>query len=105
MVLSLDTGLFADGPPSVFFCRGFVAGCVGSFRPHPFFSQPPISNRMAALAGFDLGMVGSLPPAAFASITMDGNEYVRCSKCGYGGCDVRISGCGCTLHTVSVFQY
>ncbi|KAL7556839.1 hypothetical protein ACA910_016313 [Epithemia clementina (nom. ined.)] len=29
---------------------------------------------------------------------MDGDEYVRCNKCGYGGCDVRVAGCGCTLH-------
>jgi len=53
---------------------------------------------MAAMAGFEMGL-GNIPPAAFASITMDGDEYVRCSKCGYGGCDVRISGCGCTLHS------
>jgi hypothetical protein len=33
---------------------------------------------------------------------MDGDEYVRCSKCGYGGCDVRISSCGCVAHSVSV---
>lgn len=56
------------------------------------------------MAGFDMSL-GGLPPAAFASITMDGDEYVRCSKCGYGGCDVRISVCGCTLHSVSYCQY
>jgi len=42
-----------------------------------------------------------IPPAAaaaFGTIAMDGDEYVRCNRCGYGGCDVRVSGCGCTLH-------
>jgi len=34
----------------------------------------------------------------FHSEAMNGDEYVRCSRCGYGGCDVRVSGCGCTLH-------
>lgn len=62
-----------------------------------------------ALAAFDIGTLGNIHAGTFASITMDGNEYVRCSKCSYGGCDVRISGCGCTLHTVSKrvrwFQY
>ena len=54
--------------------------------------------KMASIgAGFDMG----LGPAAFASISMDGDEYVRCTRCGYGGCDVRVSGCGCTLHAVS----
>lgn len=27
-----------------------------------------------------------------------GDEYVRCGVCGFGGCDLRIVGCGCTLH-------
>jgi hypothetical protein len=39
-------------------------------------------------------------PAVFGSIAMNGDEYVRCNRCGYGGCDVRVSGCGCTLHAV-----
>jgi hypothetical protein len=34
------------------------------------------------------------------SLSMNGDEYVRCNGCGYGGCDVRVSGCGCTLHAV-----
>jgi len=29
---------------------------------------------------------------------MSGEEYVRCTRCGFGGCDLRVSGCGCTLH-------
>lgn len=50
--------------------------------------------------GLDLG-VGNIPSnaaAVFGSIAMNGDEYVRCLACGYGGCDVRVSGCGCTLH-------
>ncbi|GKY95238.1 hypothetical protein MPSEU_000486500 [Mayamaea pseudoterrestris] len=49
-----------------------------------------------SIGGFDIGF--SSFPAAFGSIAMDGDEYVRCSRCGFGGCDVRVSGCGCTLH-------
>lgn len=59
---------------------------------------------MASLQGFDMGLVGGIP-AAFTSLTsMDGDEYVRCTRCGFGGCDVRVSGCGCTLHAVSENQ-
>ena len=59
---------------------------------------------MAGLGGFDLSFGGISPignVAALGSIAMDGDEYVRCNSCGYGGCDVRVSGCGCTLHAVS----
>jgi hypothetical protein len=34
------------------------------------------------------------------SLAMDGDEYVRCNRCGYGGCDIRVASCGCTLHVV-----
>lgn len=36
---------------------------------------------------------------------MDGDEYVRCRHCGYGGCDLRIQ-CenGCTCHTVRLLR-
>lgn len=57
--------------------------------------------------GLDLG-VGNIPPnaaAVFGSIAMNGDEYVRCLACGYGGCDVRVSGCGCTLHAVSLIDF
>ncbi len=50
----------------------------------------------------DCGM-GGIPSGAavaFGSIAMNGDEYVRCNRCGYGGCDVKVSGCGCTLHAV-----
>ena len=38
---------------------------------------------------------------------MNGDEYVRCVRCSYGGCDLRVAGCGCTLHSVGncVFLY
>ena len=54
----------------------------------------------SSLGTFDLGL-GNIPQAAFSSLAMDGDEYVRCAKCGFGGCDVRVSGCGCTVHAVS----
>lgn len=49
---------------------------------------------MADLGGLELGY---LPHGAF---DVSGDEYVRCGCCGYGGCDVRVSSCGCTLHAV-----
>ena len=55
----------------------------------------------SSVGGFD--DMSFLPTEAYAvvgSSTMDGDEYVRCSKCDYGGCDLRISPCGCTLHAV-----
>lgn len=48
------------------------------------------------------GNIPSNAVAAFGSIAMDGDEYVRCTRCSYGGCDLRVSGCGCTLHAVSL---
>ena len=30
--------------------------------------------------------------------TINSDEYARCNRCGYGGCDVRFIGCGCTMH-------
>ena len=50
---------------------------------------------------YEIGGVPSNAAAVFGSIAMNGDEYVRCNRCGYGGCDVRVSGCGCTLHAVS----
>jgi hypothetical protein len=57
---------------------------------------------MMSSLGLDLG-VGNIPSnaaAVFGNIAMNGDEYVRCLTCGYGGCDIRVSGCGCTLHAV-----
>jgi hypothetical protein len=31
----------------------------------------------------------------------EADEYVRCTRCGYTGCDVRVSSCNCTFHAVS----
>lgn len=45
--------------------------------------------------------LGNITADVFRCNEMNGDEYVRCSRCGYGGCDVRVSGCGCTLHAVS----
>lgn len=53
--------------------------------------------EMAAVLDSALGSIITSTDA-FGSI--NGDEYVRCSRCGYGGCDVRVVGCGCTLHAV-----
>lgn len=53
-----------------------------------------------ASIGFDLDFGIPANSSAFASIAMDGDEYLSCSRCGHGGCDVRVFGCGCTVHAV-----
>lgn len=45
--------------------------------------------------------VGNIPPSSasmFGCLLANGDEYVRCTRCSFGGCDVRVEGCGCTLH-------
>ena len=37
-------------------------------------------------------------PAAAMNGMQQGEEYVSCRRCGFGGCDLRLSGCGCTMH-------
>lgn len=49
----------------------------------------------------EIGGIPSNVAAVFGNIAMNGDEYVRCNRCGFGGCDVRVSGCGCTMHAVS----
>lgn len=46
----------------------------------------PLSNGAALPIGFG------------APAPMSSAEYVRCVRCGFGGCDLRVSGCGCSLH-------
>ena len=48
----------------------------------------------------EIGGIPSNAGAVFGSIAMNGDEYVHCNRCGYGGCDVRVAGCGCTMHAV-----
>jgi hypothetical protein len=65
--------------------------------------------EMSALDALDCE-IGGIPSNAtdvFGNIAMNGDEYVRCVRCLYGGCDLRVSGCGCTLHSVGdcVFSY
>eukprot|EP00934_Nitzschia_sp_Nitz4_P001292 Nitzschia sp. Nitz4//scaffold42_size132992//106422//108774//NITZ4_003417-RA/size132992-augustus-gene-0.119-mRNA-1//-1//CDS//3329551772//1292//frame0 len=47
----------------------------------------------------DIGVISSNPASLFGGLAMNGDEYVRCNRCGFGGCDLRVSGCGCTFHT------
>jgi hypothetical protein len=52
----------------------------------------------SALQQFD-----AIPQTSMISCLLaNGDEYVRCSRCHFGGCDVRVEGCGCTLHVVSL---
>jgi hypothetical protein len=65
------------------------------------------NTKKTKMVGFDMGF-GAIPNSAanaFGSIAMDGDEYVRCVCCGFGGCDVRVSVCGCTMHAVSERTY
>jgi hypothetical protein len=59
---------------------------------------------MATMGGFDMGFdnIPSNAVAAFGNLASDGDELVCCTRCDYGGCDVRVSLCGCTLHAVSL---
>ena len=61
---------------------------------------------MATLDALDFELGGMMPSSAASilggNLVMNGDEYVRCNRCGHGGCDVRVSGCGCTLHAVSL---
>jgi hypothetical protein len=53
---------------------------------------------------YDLGFV---PPDAFGGVhhhhqllSLDPEEFSRCGHCGFGGCDIRITVCGCVAHAV-----
>lgn len=60
---------------------------------------------MAMMGNFDIPIPSSAA-ALFGGIAVDGDEYVRCARCSFGGCDVRVQGCGCCLHAVRiVFMY
>ena len=62
-------------------------------------------SNMASMSVFELEFAAIPSNGAeslVSSIAMDGDEYVRCTRCGYAGCDVRISSCGCTLHAVRI---
>lgn len=66
---------------------------AGPIDPSPF-----CDDGDAMSGGFDMSFFPS--DALMGSMAMDGDEYVRCGRCGFGGCDVRLSPCGCTSHAV-----
>ena len=78
---------------------------VTSPEPTSKINYHRIKGIMSALdlLDADVGVMASNPAVVFGNIAMNGDEYVRCNRCGYGGCDVRVQGCGCTLHTVRTF--
>ena len=55
-----------------------------------------------SLVALDCKDVSEATADAFGGVVMNGDEYVRCARCSFGGCDVRVQGCGCTLHGVSL---
>lgn len=65
-----------------------------------FVLRAPLSQEMDSYVD-----IGFIPPEETFddSVAMAGDEYVRCNRCGFGGCDIRVSTCGCTLHAVRRF--
>ena len=56
---------------------------------------------MSTLDTLDIDIGGGItsnPGVLFGNTAMNSDEYARCNRCGYGGCDVRFVGCGCTMH-------
>jgi hypothetical protein len=60
---------------------------------------------MSTLDTLDIDLGGGItsnPNVLFGNnqptTSMNSDEYARCNRCGYGGCDVRFVGCGCTMH-------
>ena len=47
---------------------------------------------------------GDFLPPATTSGGMADDSSPPCSRCGFGGCDLRVAGCGCLLHTVSTLS-
>ena len=48
---------------------------------------------------------GDLLPPATTSGGMANDSPPPCNRCGFGGCDIRVAGCGCLLHTVSTLCF
>jgi hypothetical protein len=79
-----------------------------SHSQHTLFScsirEKDTDMMMTSLDAIDLeigGGITSNPGILFgntAITTMNSDEYARCNRCGYGGCDVRFVGCSCTMH-------
>jgi hypothetical protein len=61
----------------------------------PHFSLEKMESPFAPFSGGDF-----LPPATTSGGMAD-DSSPPCSRCGFGGCDLRVAGCGCLLHTVS----
>jgi hypothetical protein len=89
----------------------FVSSCLEPSKKRVTLTKgkPVDLLEMSALDALDCE-IGGIPSNAtdvFGNIAMNGDEYVRCVRCSYGGCDLRVAGCGCTLHSVCdcVFLY
>eukprot|EP00535_Pseudo-nitzschia_heimii_P005978 CAMPEP_0197179030 /NCGR_PEP_ID=MMETSP1423-20130617/4109_1 /TAXON_ID=476441 /ORGANISM="Pseudo-nitzschia heimii, Strain UNC1101" /LENGTH=718 /DNA_ID=CAMNT_0042628875 /DNA_START=75 /DNA_END=2231 /DNA_ORIENTATION=+ len=56
---------------------------------------------MSSLDTLDIDIGGGIttnPGVLFGNTMINSDDYARCNRCGYGGCDVRFLGCGCTMH-------
>ena len=59
----------------------------------------------------DIGSLASNAASIFGGIPVVGagpggdSFSSRCSRCSFGGCDVRVHGCGCNLHAVRSAWY
>ena len=58
-------------------------------------------NIMASLDALDVDIAINPSTMFSTNIAMNGDEYVRCSRCGFSGCDISVAGCGCRFHAVS----
>lgn len=54
---------------------------------------------MATLDALDIDIGAMTSNSMFGtSLAIHGEEFSRCARCAFGGCDVKVSGCGCTFH-------
>jgi hypothetical protein len=74
------------------------ASCFDEQKKDQMCDFPPSSVDAPLIASLAMNITADV----FRTNIMNGEEYVRCNRCGHGGCDIRVSGCGCTLHAVSL---
>ncbi len=55
-----------------------------------------ITSNPAALFNPAMNSVSTMNLAS--NVTSNSDEYTRCARCAYGGCDVRFMSCGCAFH-------
>lgn len=53
------------------------------------------------MSAYAPGVVSSMPLDTMSSAPIDNNGTIYCRRCRHAGCDVKIIGCGCSVHAVS----